>query len=78
MKYIPVDAGKNMKYAISTTEMTETRQIIGQLNWLATQSKLDISYDVSVLSSILKQENLECIKQANRVIKKVKKEKKPR
>ena len=64
-----------MEDTISTTEITETRQLIGQLNWLATQTRPDLSYDVSALSSILKQENVESIKQANRTVKKAKKEK---
>ena len=55
--------------------MTETRQVIGHPIKLATQTRPNLSYDVSALSSILKQENVECLKQANRVIKKAKKEK---
>ena len=64
-----------MREAISTTEVTETRQLIGQLNWLATQTRPDLSYDVSELSSMLKHENVECLKLAYRVVKKAKKEK---
>ena len=75
LKYIPVEASRNLKDTISSTEITETRQVIGLLNWLATQTRPDPSYDVSALSSILKQENVECLKQSNRVIKKAKKEK---
>ena len=48
---------------------------MGQLNWLATQTRPDLSFDVSALSAILKQENVECIRQINRTIKKAKKEK---
>ena len=61
-----------MREAISTTEVNETRQLIVQLNGLATQTRPDFSYDVSDLSSMLKQENVECLKQANRVVKKKK------
>ena len=64
-----------MKDRISATEVTKTRQLIGQLNWVATKTKPDLSYDISELSSMLKQENVECLKQANRVVKKAKKEK---
>ena len=34
LKYIPVEAGWNLKDIKSTTEITETRQLIGQLNSL--------------------------------------------
>ena len=63
-----------MKDAISTTEIIETRQIIGQLNWLDSQTRPDRSHNVSALSFILKLK-IECIKQANRVVKKAKKKK---
>ena len=42
---------------------------------MATKTWPDLSYDVSTLSSIQKQENVQCTKQAHRVVKKVKKEK---
>ena len=64
-----------MKDRISATEVTETRKLIGQLNWIATQTRPDLSYDISELSSMLKQKNVECLKQTNRVVKKAKKEK---
>ena len=57
---------------ISATKVTKTRQLIGQLNWLATQTRLDLSYDVSELSSMLKQENVECLKQGGKKRKKEK------
>ena len=75
LKCIPVEGSRNLREAISTTEVTETRQLIGQLNWLATQTRPNLNYDVSELSSMLKCENVECLKQANRVVKKAKKEK---
>ena len=74
LKCIPVEGSRNLKNRISATEVTKTRQLIGQLNWLATQTRPDLSYDISELSSMLKQENVECLKQANRVVKKAKKE----
>ena len=52
---------------------TETRKLIGQLNWLDTQTRQDLSCNVSTLCSLLKKENPECIKQNNRVVKKAKK-----
>ena len=62
LKCILVEGSRNLREAISTTVVTETRQLIGQLNWLATQTRPDLSYDVSELSSMLKHENVECLK----------------
>ena len=41
-KYVLVKAGRNLKDAIFTTEIIETRQVIGQINWLATQTRLEL------------------------------------
>ena len=62
LKYIPVEAGRNLKDAIFTTEITETKQIISQVNTQPTQTRLDINYDVSTLSFISKQVNMKSIK----------------
>ena len=51
------------------------RKGVGQLNWGSTQTRPDLSYDVSQMSSAIKQKKVECIKQLNRIIKKAKKEK---
>ena len=59
----------------SPTKITEVKQLIGQLNWLATQTRPNLSFDMSTLSFILKQENVECIKQINQTVKKAEKEK---
>ena len=75
LRPIPLQNGRKPEDKLTPTEITEARQLIGQLNWLATQTRPDLSFDVSALSAILKQENVECIKQINRTIKKAKKEK---
>ena len=75
LRPIPLQNGRKLEDKLTSTEITETRQLIGQLNWLAPQTRPDLSFDVSALSAISKQENRECIKQINRTIKKAKKEK---
>ena len=76
LKYIPVETDRNLKDAISTIEITETRQIISQLNQLTDQTRFELNYDVSALSSILKQENVECIKHSKESKKKKKEKRK--
>ena len=55
---------------ISDEEVSEVRKGIGKLNWGSTQTRPDLSFDVSAMSSAIKQKNVECIKQLNRIIKK--------
>ena len=60
---------------ISDEEVSEVRKGVGKLNWGSTQTRPDLSFDVSAMSSAIKQKKVECIKQLNRIIKKAKKEK---
>ena len=75
LKPIPIASKRNTEDDISASEVTEIRQLIGQLNWLATQTRPDLGFDVSDLSSMLKQGNVDCIRQVNKTVKKAKKEK---
>ena len=74
LKLIPLE-NRHPEDEISTEEISEIRKVIGQLNWLATQTRPDLSYDISDLSSALKQKNVDCIKQVNRTVKMAKREK---
>ena len=60
---------------ISDEEVSEVRKGVGKLNWGSTQTRPDLSFDVSAMSSAIKQKKVDCIKQLNRIIKKAKKEK---
>ena len=50
------------------------RSAMGKLNWLATQTHPDISYDVSQLTSSLHSRKVEVIREINKVIRKAKRE----
>ena len=54
---------------------TLMRQVNGKLNWIATQTRPDLSFDVSEFGSFMKKGKLECFKQANKNIQKAKREK---
>ena len=73
LQAIPVPSiGDDM---MSPEDETSVRQVNGKLNWIATQTRPDLSFDVSEFGSFMKKGKLECIKQANKNIAKAKKEK---
>ena len=72
MSPISFDIKRCNEDKLTKSEITEVRRRIGQLNWMATQTRPDISYDISELSSYLKTGTVESIRQVNKVIKKAK------
>lgn len=57
---------------VSESEREELRSVIGKLNWLATQTRPDLSYDVCELSTSQKNATVELLMKTNKVIKKAK------
>ena len=55
-------------------EVSLCRSILGKLNWLSTQTRPDLSFDVSELTSALKEKKTELITRINKVIRKAKRE----
>ena len=56
---------------LSKSEKTEFRSLIGQLNWVATQSRPDIAFDVCDLSGRVKNAKVADVLQLNKVVAKV-------
>ena len=54
-------------------DLKQCRSIIGKLNWLATQTRPDLSYEVSALTSALKEKKVGSISAINKVTRKAKK-----
>ena len=65
---------KDKERTLNENEQYLYRAICGQLNWIATQSRPDISYDVCVLSTKLNSAKVSDMLYANKVLKKVKAE----
>ena len=57
---------------LNSTERDLLHEAAGQLNWLATQSRPDISHDVLQLTMSIKHAIVDNLKQANKVVKRVK------
>ena len=60
---------------LSSRAETMIQQANGKLNWIATQTRPDLSFDVSECNSLMKKDRAECFRQVNKHIKKAKKEK---
>ena len=63
---------KQKHLPINDEERTQLRSSIGQLNWLATQTRPDLSFDVCHLRTSLKNGTVELIIKTNKAIKKAK------
>ena len=62
-----LNGGKNSR-PLDKEESKPLRKLTGQINWVATQSRPDVSYSVMELSSKFNKVCLEDLKKANRVI----------
>ncbi|XP_018008572.1 uncharacterized protein LOC108666247 [Hyalella azteca] len=56
---------------LSEMEKRDYRALVGQLNWIATQTRPDISFDVCELSSVFDKARVDDLIRANKVVKKV-------
>lgn len=55
---------------LSESEYTNTKSLIGQLNWIGHPDQTDLCFDVCDSSFFLKERKIESIRQANKSIKK--------
>ena len=69
---IDVENGRNGNRLLTMKEQRQYRGICGQLNWVATQSRPDIAFDVGMLSAKLKEACVKDLKNANKVLRKIK------
>ena len=76
IQYITISESRALDREAKLTpeEVTSLREAVGQLNWLSCVTRPDISFDVSVLSSSIKDAKVSDLIQANKAIKKVKNE----
>ena len=65
---------KNKRDTLTDAEKTMMRQLIGQLNWLATQTRPDLLYECCYFMSLVNKATVADIIQLNKVVRKAKKE----
>ena len=73
INFLPRKVFYHADSSLSSEELTGCRAAIGKLNWLATQTRPDISFEVSELTACLKQKGVENISLINKTIRKAKK-----
>ena len=56
----------------ATAESSQFRRLVGKLNWVSTQTRPDISFDVCMLSSVMKKPQVSDLILANKVLLKAK------
>lgn len=56
---------------LNQQEVKQLRETVGQVNWVATQSRPDLSFDVLELSVSMNESKVENIKQANKMVRKL-------
>ena len=54
---------------LTEEETKQYRGIVGQLNWISTQTRPDISFDVCELSSVFDEAKVDDLLRANKVVK---------
>ena len=74
LEFIPTRTHYDSETLLSDSEKTLCRSALGRLNWLATQTRPDLCFEVSDLASSLKHSKVGIIAQINKTIRKAKKE----
>ena len=74
---IPINVSRRMHKndMINTAEEKQLRTLIGQLNWIASQTRPDLSYDVLQLSVKVNKATVETLILANKIVRKLKSQK---
>ena len=69
------ELGPDKTRLLIESEKSQLKQLVGQINWAATQCRPDISYENCVLGGLADKGKVEDVFQANKVIRKIKSQK---
>jgi len=72
LQEVTISAGRPRSDDLTDDERREYRSVVGQLNWVATQTRPDILFEVCLLSSRFESARIDDLMHANKVIRKVK------
>ncbi|CAG2217386.1 unnamed protein product [Mytilus edulis] len=71
LKTISIDRKRPNDSQLSSVEQTVLRSKVGQLLWLAKQTRPDIAFDIAMIASKLKTSTIEDFKRVNKLLRKV-------
>ena len=64
--------GKDKSRLLNNQEKTELKQVIGQINWAATQSRPDVSFENCILGGLADKSTVAEVYEANKIVRKLK------
>ncbi|CAC5382061.1 unnamed protein product [Mytilus coruscus] len=68
---VSIDRKRAKDSQLSSVEQTVLRSKVGQLLWLAKQTRPDIAFDIAMIASKLKTSTIEDLKRVNKLLRKV-------
>ena len=76
MKEIPIARTRRAQrfLPLNATEIDELKSLVGQLNWTATQTRPDLSYEVLELSIMKNHPQVDHLLRASKAVRKLKRE----
>ena len=72
LKLLQIKDAENKERPLNSEEQSALETVIGQLSWIAHQTRPDISFDVCQLSAVKRKATIKHLQYANKIIKKVK------
>ena len=72
LEEVDIKDAKDSERLLKSAEHKEYRRICGRLNWISTQTRPDIAFDVAMISANVNAPTIKHLKLANKIIRKVK------
>lgn len=72
LEEVDIKDAKDSERMLKSAEHKEYRRICGRLNWISTQTRPDIAFDVAMISANVNAPTIKHLKLANKIVRKVK------
>ena len=71
LKRVRIEGNRGRTEELNTEEKEQYRSLVGQLGWVSTQTRPDISFDICELSSVFNKSTVDSMLKANKVVTKL-------